>query len=164
VNAGRVLAVCLGPGGLPNHPVESAQVNELGLVGDAHKQEFHGGSLRAVCVFATEDYARLERDRVGPFDAGSYGENVLTEGLDFEGLAPGDVLEIGPEVRLEIHDVRSPCSTLKAQDGRFPDLMLGRSGFLCRVVQGGLLQAGMAIGVQSAPPAADMAAEPPRKT
>ena len=130
---------------MPNHPVESAQVNALGLVGDKHMQAVHGGLERAVCLFSCEDYARLERDRVDPSGAGFYGENVLTEGLDFEGLVPGDVLEIGPEVRLEIHDVRSPCTTLKKHDGRFPDLMLGRSGFLCRVLQGGLLKAGMAI-------------------
>lgn len=138
----------MGSGGLPNHPVESAQVNELGLVGDQHAHDFHGGRERAVCLFSSEDYARLARDRVTPFSVGSYGENVLTEDLDFEQLSPGDVLAIGPEVLLEIHDVRSPCSTLKQQDGRFPDLMLGRSGFLCRVLQGGLLEPGMAIQAQ----------------
>lgn len=138
----------MGPGGLPNHPVESALVNELGLVGDRHEHDVHGGLERAVCLFSIEDYARLARDRVTPFSAGSYGENLLTEDLDFEQLCPGDVLAIGPEVRLEVHDVRSPCSTLKQQDGRFPDLMLGRSGFLCRVLEGGLLEPGMPIQVQ----------------
>jgi hypothetical protein len=38
-------------------------------------------------------------------------------------------------VRLAIHDVREPCKTLKSVDARFPNLMLGRSGFVCRVVR-----------------------------
>jgi MOSC domain-containing protein YiiM len=115
----------------------------------------HGGDHRAVCLFSIEDYRSLQRDRVACEPPGAFGENVLTEGLDFTRLSAGDELVIGDDagggvladgaVRIRIHDVREPCGTLKSVDMRFPDLMLGRSGFVCRVVTPGMLRPGMTI-------------------
>jgi MOSC domain-containing protein YiiM len=142
---GNVLAVCLGPGGIPKRPVASAVVGELGLEGDKHVFRYHGGPDRAVCLFSMEDYRALQADGVKATPPGAFGENVLTEGLDYARLRPGDRLELGDEVVLEIHDVREPCKTLRPLDARFPNLMLGRSGWLCRVVRGGILRPGTTI-------------------
>lgn len=143
--SGAVLAVCLGPGGIPKDAVEEAEVRAEGLVGDKHRFHLHGGSNRAVCLFALEDYRSLRIDGVQAEPPGAFGENLLTEGLDYRELRPGDRLEVGDHVVLEIHDVREPCGTLKKVDRRFPDLMMGRSGFVCRVLQGGTLRAGQPI-------------------
>jgi MOSC domain-containing protein YiiM len=141
-----VLAVCLGPGGIPKLAVESALVGELGLAGDKHKYtKVHGGVNRAVCLFSIEDYRSLQQDGVRAEPPGAYGENLLTEHLDYTKLRPGDRLAVGDELVIEIHDVREPCGTLKSVDARFPSLMLGRSGFVCRVVTGGTVRAGMSI-------------------
>lgn len=145
MTSGVVLAVCLGSGGIPKFPVESAVVEELGLVGDRHRFKGHGGANRAVCLFSIEDYRTLRADGVACEPPGSFGENVLTEGLDYTALRPGDELAIGDEVVVAIHDVREPCGKLKKVDKRFPDLMEGRSGFVCRVVRGGVLRAGLTI-------------------
>ena len=76
------------------------------------------------------------------------------EGLDFSSLRPGDQLAIGRAPRssvsagrilLEITDMRSPCVTLSSIDKRLPDLMLGRSGLLCKVLEPGEVAPGMAI-------------------
>ncbi len=144
---GRIVAVCLGDGGIPKHPVDSAQVGLLGLQGDGHRYILHGGADRAVCLFSTGDYASLQRDGVRPAGPGAFGENLLVEGLDFDRLAPGQRLAVGDEVRLEIHDIREPCKTLKGLDGRFPALMEGRSGFLARVLATGVLAPGQAISI-----------------
>jgi len=177
VLVGRVSAVCIGPGGIPKHAVESARVGPTGVEGDRQRFRFHGGPNRALCLFSVEDYASLRRDGVACEAPGTFGENVLTEGLDFRELRADDELVIGDEalvlgatrldvdeartrdttdlgvdepngstlVRIAIHDVREPCKTLKSVDPRFPNLMLGRSGFVCRVIQGGELCAGMSI-------------------
>ena len=144
---GVVRAVCLGPGGIPKLPVPEAECGALGLVGDKHRFRLHGGVDRAVCLFSVEDYAALRRDGVACEAPGSFGENLLLEGIDFAKLSPDDRLSIGDEVELAIHDVREPCNTLRSIDKRFPDLMLGRSGFVCRVVRGGVLRPGMAVRV-----------------
>lgn len=142
---GTVRAVCLGGGGIPKRAVGEARVTELGLAGDAHRSVRHGGRDRAVCLFALEDYRRLQRDGVACEPPGAFGENVLTEGLDYSRLRPGDRLALGEELVLEIADVRQPCATLKSADPRMPDLMVGRSGFVCRVVRSGRLRTGCEV-------------------
>lgn len=148
---GVVVAVCVGPGGIPKLPVASAIVGELGLEGDAHRFRYHGGAHRAVCLFSVEDYEQLAREGVKATPPGAFGENLLTRGLDYARLAAGDRLSVGDEVLLEIHDVREPCKTLKPLDARFPSLLLGRSGFLCRVIRGGTVAGGMPVRRVAAP-------------
>lgn len=147
-NSGVVLAVCRGPGGIPKHPIESARVDVLGLEGDAHRFKLHGGVNRAVCLFAIEDYATLRSDGVPCAEPGTFGENLLTQGLDYTRLRPDDELAVGDELVIAIHDVREPCGTLKKVDKRFPELMVGRSGFVCRVVRTGTVRKGDAIRVR----------------
>ena len=139
-DAGRVLAVCVGAGGLPNHEVEWALASEHGVEGDRQRMRFHGGPDRAVCIFAAEDARALEALGVEPLAPGAVGENLRTEGLDYTRLSPGDRLAVGDDVLLEIFDVREPCATLQPLDARFPALMVGRSGFVCRVLRGGELR------------------------
>lgn len=145
----RVVAVCVGSGGIPKFAVASASVGPLGLEGDAHRFKLHGGPNRAVCLFALEDYRSMQRDGVPCEPPGAFGENVLIEGLDFTQLRPDDELAIGPELIVAIHDVREPCGTLKKLDKRFPDLMVGRSGFVCRVVRPGVLTTGEHVRVRT---------------
>ncbi len=149
---GRVLAVCLGPGGIPKHPVPRAAVGPLGLEGDGHRFHLHGGPDRAVCLLFETEVASLAADGVSPTTPGTFGENLRLEGIDPARLRPGDRLHIGPEVLLELVDVREPCATLRSVDRRFPDLFVGRSGFLARVIRSGELAPGMAVRVVPAGP------------
>lgn len=141
---GRVIAVCIGAGGVPKHPVESVRVDQLGLEGDRHRMPFHGGADRAVCLLTVEEVRALEADGVRVEGPGAFGENLLIEGVDPGSMRPGDRLVI-EEVELELHDVRAPCRTLTPLDARFPALMLGRSGFMARVLRGGVLRPGQAV-------------------
>lgn len=142
---GTVLAVCVSQGGIPKAPVASARVADTGVEGDKQRYAYHGGANRAVCLFSIEDYRKLELDGVRAQAPGAYGENLLTQGLDYDRLRAGDRLQVGEDVVLEIHDVREPCKTLRSLDARFPNLMLGRSGFVCKVLHAGVARAGMAI-------------------
>ena len=55
--------------------------------------------------------------RLGPFaflenqDAGAFGENVTTEGIDLDALLLGSRLRVGEDVELEVRVPREPCST-----------------------------------------------------
>lgn len=142
---GKLLAVCLGPGGIPNHPVEEARVTLDGLEGDRQRLPEHGGRLRAICILSLEEYRLLQADGVDCEPPGAFGENLLVDGLDRSALRPGDRLQVGEEVLLELYDVREPCGTLRKLDRRFPDLLLGRSGWLCRVLQEGTVRPGQTI-------------------
>lgn len=143
----EIVAVCLGGGGIPKQSVKSALVAQSGLVGDRHRFELHGGLDRAICLLSEEVYGDLREDDVDCEAPGTFGENILARGLDDARLRPGDELRLGPEVIIEIYDVRAPCLTLKSVDPRFPDLMLGRSGWVARVVQPGTVEPGMQISL-----------------
>ena len=143
--AGTILAVCIGPGGIPKHSVPEARATPDGIVGDKQRYRIHGGRDRALCLFSIEDYLSLRHDGVACDNAGTFGENVLVQGLDFRQLLPGDKLALGDEVQIELFDVREPCGTLKAVDARFPNLLIGRSGFVCRVLREGVLRPGQRV-------------------
>jgi len=143
--SGTVVAICVGPGGVPKPTVASARVTTLGLEGDGHRHKLHGGPNRAVCILSVAEVRSIERDGVKGLVPGSFGENLLIDGIDFKALRPGDRLAIGDDVVIEIHEIREPCGTLKPVDKRFPDLMTGRSGFVCKVVCEGSIESGCAV-------------------
>jgi len=111
VKTGVVLQINVSPGGVPKLPVREAYVGLLGLVGDDQsKKEIHGGPERAVCLFATERIEAMaaEGHPIGP---GSTGENITTSGLDWDRVLPGERLQIGADVVLEITRYAAPCKT-----------------------------------------------------
>jgi MOSC domain-containing protein YiiM len=125
------------------------QVSRLGLVGDfIIDKKNHGGEDQAVYIYTANDYdwwtAALGRE-IGP---GTYGENLTIRGLKSAVCAIGDRLQIGP-VLLEITAPRIPCSTLAArmQDGEFVKRFraAARPGLYCRVLEPGMIQAGMPV-------------------
>ena len=157
---GRLVAVCIGPGGIPKHTVERARLTTAGLDGDRHRHPEHGGLARALCLLSTAEVRSLAEDGVaGALEPGTFGENLLIDGLDFADLRPGDRLSFarvpgagvaGGRVVCELSDLRAPCVTLKSVDSRLPDLMCGRSGFVARgieVGESGELIAGMTVEV-----------------
>jgi MOSC domain-containing protein YiiM len=148
----EVVAVCVGAGGIPNHEVGSARVDANGLEGDKHRYHEHGGPNRAVCLLSEEDVRSLENDGVEVGGPGAFGENLLVRGLDRAALRPGDRLAVGDEVVIELCEVREPCNTLKPLDRRFPDLMIGRSGWVCSVVRAGVLAPGQSVHRRAAEP------------
>lgn len=150
------MAVCSSPEGIPKIPLLMARVHELGLEGDGHRFHLHGGRDRALCLLSDEEAGWLERDGVQPTAPGTFGENLRTAGLDYRRLKPGDRLRVlqgtaaaEDDVLIELFDVRAPCRVLKSVDERFPDLMVGRSGFVARVLRGGELRPGMSVRVEA---------------
>src|SRR6185503_2871475 len=86
-------------GGVPKRPVLEAFVATTGVEGDRQENlKFHGGPDRALCLYSQELIERLQ-DEGHAIEAGSSGEN----------LTPGDQLQVGPEVRIEIMSYTIPC-------------------------------------------------------
>ncbi len=140
--SGRVLAVCVGLGGVPKPQVPVARATPDGIEGDGHRYELHGGRDRALCLLFEDEAAALTADGAPCTDYGRYGENLRIGGLRGQDLRPGQRLAIGPELVAELFDLREPCRVLTALDPRFPDRMLGRSGFVARVLHPGPLRPG----------------------
>ena len=142
---GVLVQINVSNGGMPKHPVLAAMVSENGVAGDRQRnRKYHGGPDRAVCIFSEELYGQLRDQCAIDLQNGSIGENFTTRGIDLQKLGKGDRLRVG-ECVIEISDVRVPCGQLKVWDVDLPELIVGRSGWVARVVKAGLVKPGDAV-------------------
>ena len=144
---GTLTQVNVSNGGMPKLPVLQARVTKDGLEGDWQKnRKYHGGPDRAVCVYSEELYEWL-RDTGVDVSNGQIGENFTTRGVDLQQLTQGDRLRVGAHCVIEITKVRVPCHQLKKWDVDLPELIVGRSGWVAKVVEEGVVRPGDAIEV-----------------
>ena len=127
-------------------PVE---IGPLGMTGDAVlNQKYHGGPDQALYLYAAEDYAWWSSELGREIEAGTFGENLTTEGLDVSALAVGDRLTLGA-VETQVTAPRIPCATLarRMEDEGFVKrfLLAHRPGAYLRVLRPGTLRAGDAL-------------------
>jgi MOSC domain-containing protein YiiM len=152
---GRIVQLSVSTGGVPKRAVPEAWVTRLGLEGDAHRDtEHHGGLDRAVCLFPQEAIRALaaEGHTIG---AGSIGENVTTEGLDWSLVVPEAHLLLGERVLLQVTRYTSPCLNIapvfvgrdysRVSQKRHP----GWSRVYARVLVEGALRTGDAVRLLS---------------
>jgi MOSC domain-containing protein YiiM len=133
-------------GGIPKRPVDSARVTRVGVDGDAQRNlKYHGGPNRAVCIYSEELYADLREEGIDVAN-GAFGENFTTRGVDLNALEKGDRLRVG-DCLVEITDVRVPCNTLKKWSAKLPKAIVGRSGWVAKVVEESVVKPGDAIEV-----------------
>jgi MOSC domain-containing protein YiiM len=161
---GRIIQVSISKGGLPKVAVPEAYASADGLAGDAHfHTRFHGGPAKALLLVSAGDLAALAAEGF-PLGAGSLGENLTIEGIDFRQLRAGQRFYAG-EALIELTTLRVPCAELdlynpggerllqarlydaqaKAGDARSP--VWARGGFYAAVVRPGLLIAGATIAM-----------------
>ena len=145
---GRLAQINVSAGGVPKRPVQRARVGPLGIEGDGHRnRRFHGGPTRALCLAALEVIERL-RAEGHPIQPGSTGENLTISGLDFSALRPGDRLQLGDTVLIELTRYTAPCKNIAASflGGDFTRIShqfhSGDSRIYARVLQGGEIAAG----------------------
>ncbi|MBX9469768.1 MAG: MOSC domain-containing protein [Rhizobium sp.] len=156
----KILAVCLGrPEILPGKKYKSG-INKLavqgpimvdaeGLVGDAIlNRKHHGGVDQAVYIEGSIDLDWWQAELGHDLPYGTFGENLVIEGLESAMLAAGDRLAIG-EVLLEVTSARMPCATFAAKMDD-PTIVkrytrAARPGAYARVIQGGMIEAGQPV-------------------
>lgn len=156
----KILAVCIGsaerlPGksyktGINKHPVGgNVLVDAEGLVGDAIcNRKHHGGVDQAIYLEGslTLDWWSSEMGEI--VEPGTFGENIVVDGLDNRVVSVGDRFIAGDLV-LEVTSARIPCATFAARigDPRFVKryTQAARPGIYCRVLHGGAIVAGLAI-------------------
>ncbi|KQV84467.1 MOSC domain-containing protein [Rhizobium sp. Root1220] len=156
----KILAVCLGhperlPGksyktGINKHPVgASVMVDAHGLVGDAIcNRKHHGGVDQAVYLEGAITLEWWSKSLGHTIEPGTFGENLVIDGLDNRTVAVGDKFIAGDLV-LEVTAARIPCATFAAKMGD-PQFVkrytrAARPGIYCRVISGGMATTGEAV-------------------
>ncbi|MES5099724.1 MOSC domain-containing protein [Agrobacterium sp. BA1120] len=159
----KLYAVCIGqaeklPGksyktGIFKTPVTGrVLIDAEGIVGDAIcNRKHHGGVDQAIYLEGLETLAWWGETLGKPLAPGTFGENLIIEGLDNRDVDVGDRFTIG-DVILEATSARIPCATFTARmsDPTFARryTAAARPGIYCRVITGGSVGAGDLISFQ----------------
>lgn len=109
----------------------------------------HGRPDQAVLLYAASHYpvwqAELERPDMGP---GGFGENFTIDGLSEQSACIGDIYAIG-EAQVQVTGPRYPCWKIERRWGieglTARVAQTGRTGWYCRVLSKGTVQAGMPV-------------------
>lgn len=129
--------------GGPKRPAGAGRlVPGLGLEGDAHA----GPGPKQVSLLAWES-ALCMRAAGADIDRGSFGENITTEGIDLRGVRVGDRLSVGGGAVLEVSGVGKECPAPCAIFRKVGSCIMPVEGVFCRVLEGGAIRDGDAIGI-----------------
>ncbi|MBI4912611.1 MAG: MOSC domain-containing protein [Acidobacteria bacterium] len=151
VRAGRVRAFVDREGrpwrsAIAKEPLSGpVRVDREGLVGDeVADRKHHGGPEQAVLAYGLGVYGAW-RAEGHELPCGSFGENLVMEGVDDHEACIGDVWNLGGAI-LQISQPRQPCETLARHVGS-DELVeqtwaLGRGGWYLRVLTPGSIVPG----------------------
>lgn len=142
----RVIAVNIGPGGIPKHAVDAGRVTFGGLEGDGHDHDKHNTPMQALSLLDIEDLNDL-RDEGFAVSPGATGENITCEGLECDQLEIGDQLKFSGGVVAEYTKRRTPCFVLDSIDPTLKKAALGRIGGYARIISEGVIKPGETIEV-----------------
>jgi len=141
-----VLSINVSKGGIPKLPISTCRVMFDGLEGDGRDHDKHRSRDRAVSLIDREILDQLceEGYGVGP---GAVGENLTTENLHVQSLDPGDHLVFSGGVIIELVESRRPCFVLDPLGEQLKVDIVGRCGYLAKVVSEGTITSGATITV-----------------
>ena len=111
----RLVSINTSNGGVPKLPIAAVTVHiaPSGVAGDRQRDlRYHGGPLRAVCLYSAELIATLRAEGHSP-EPGSLGENLTVSGVDWARMTAGTRVRVGT-VTLELTSPAAPCSKLTA--------------------------------------------------
>lgn len=118
INLGRKRTLEIGSRqvstGIYKTPVDRAEIQPLGLLGDVVADtQHHGGPDQAVYLYSADDYAWWADHLGWALEPGTFGENLTLSTFGSTPVLIGDRYRVG-EVLLEITAPRIPCSVLAA--------------------------------------------------
>lgn len=142
-SSGSVAGICISPKrGTEKKPIESVNLLEdWGLEGDAHAGKWH----RQVSLLSKEKVEEFN-EKGGQADIGSFGENILVEGINPAILPVQTRLQIGQAV-VEITQIGKECHTHCTIYQRVNDCIMPREGTFAKVIQSGLVKTGDKISI-----------------
>lgn len=141
---GKVTAVCTSPekGTQKKNVKEAVFIEAFGIQGDAHAGKWH----RQVSLLS---YDKIEafRARGAEVEDGSFGENLVVEGIDFRTLPVGTRLHCN-DVILEMTQIGKECHHGCQIFKKMGDCIMPREGVFAKVIRGGTIRVGDEMRVE----------------
>jgi MOSC domain-containing protein YiiM/ferredoxin-NADP reductase len=125
---------------------EPVKVAKLGLEGDQHAFEFHGGPEKALLHYCSRHYESWKEELPYSshlFSVGGFGENLVSSNANEQNICIGDVISIG-EVVVQVTNPRQPCFKLnhrfEVKDMSRRSQTLARTGWYYRILEEGYIR------------------------
>jgi MOSC domain-containing protein YiiM len=132
--------------GTSKTPIQEAKfIKEHGIEGDAHA----GLGDRQVSLLAIESYERfkVERGDEHCLKHGTFGENIITQGVELHKLPIGIKLK-SEDVILEVSKIGKECHMPCAIGKKTGDCIMPKEGIFARVLKGGIVRVGDEIHIE----------------
>jgi molybdopterin adenylyltransferase len=141
---GTVKAVCTssGKGGAKQSVASARLLRGFGIEGDGHGGNWH----RQVSLLASGAIAVMEAAGLD-LDPGAFGENLVIEAPNLDGLTVGRRLRLGPDAVIQVTQKGKECHTPCEIFHTVGDCIMPREGFFARVLRSGPLQPGHGLAV-----------------
>ena len=143
-----VISVNISPGGIPKIPIENCAVTVDGLDGDGHEHSKHINPNRAVSLIDREILDQLVTEGYD-LVPGAVGENLTVNELSLQSLEPGDRLAFSGGLVIELVEPRKPCFVLDSLGKKLKMDIVGRCGYLAKVIVENTISTGESISLQS---------------
>jgi molybdenum cofactor synthesis domain-containing protein len=139
---GRVVSVNLSKEkGTVKQPVSSVQLNEFGIVGDAHAGSWH----RQISLLSKEQIDVFVRQTGMRIQSGAFAENIITHGLNLSRVGLLDRIKIG-RAEIQVTQIGKKCHDANcAIFHETGSCLMPKNGIFARVLQGGIISPGDAI-------------------
>ena len=113
-----------------------------GILGDAHAGPWH----RQISLLAHESIEFMKA-RGADVGLGSFGENLVTEGLRLHDLPLGTLLRLTSGVTLRVTQIGKECHAPCAIGKAVGQCIMPEEGVFCEVLTGGIIRPGDGIEV-----------------
>ena len=140
MQTGKIKAICISEKkGTEKHSVPSAEINDKGIVADAHAGDWH----RQISLLSYDEVMKFKNAnpqvKIGD---GAFGENLLIEGVDLCKPGIGDRVVIGA-VELEVTQIGKECHgdgcTIYRAVGK---CIMPKTGIFTKVIKQGTIKTG----------------------
>lgn len=135
---GKVIAVCISEKkGVQKKNVHEAElIEDFGIKNDAHAGKWH----RQVSLLS---YEKIEafKAKGAPVEDGSFGENLVVQGIDFKSCPVGTKF-VCNDVVLELTQIGKECHSGCEIFKIMGECIMPREGVFTRVLHGGIIREG----------------------
>jgi MOSC domain-containing protein YiiM len=131
---GKIVAICISKkkGDQKRDVKQCRLIENYGLEGDAHAGSWH----RQISLLSIEGRLVMENKGV-KLDAGDFGENVLTEGVEFANIMVGNKIRLGKDALVRVTQIGKECHDRCNIYYQVGDCIMPREGIFAEVLKGG---------------------------